>query len=342
MSLKIKTNNKVQKKNIEEKNLKGFFSIENLWVEYRTLEGVVYAVNGVSLSLSEGEVLGLVGETGAGKTTTVMSILKLLPKQAFITKGKIVFNQQEIFNLEEKKMKSIRGNQISMVFQDPMSSLDPVYPVLFQIAETVKVHQNVSWEKARKRAIEMLQSVGISSDRANEYPHEFSGGMIQRVMIAIALSCQPRLLIADEPTTALDVTIQAQVLELIKDLKEKFNTSMILITHDLGVVPEICDKVAVMYSGKIIEEGSLKEVYNKPLHPYTQGLFKCIPDIGQNNKRLEPIPGLAPSPKSLPSGCPFHPRCFKKIDICSAQIPHLLRVNDDEHYVACFLYRGNR
>ena len=308
--------------------------IKNLSVEYRVLEGTVYAVNGVDLSLGHGEALGLVGETGAGKTTTVMSILRLLPRQGVITEGEIVYNGTDLLKVEEKALREMRGNNISMIFQDPMSSLNPVYTVRSQIAEVIRVHQKLSRSQANQKAVEMLQAVGITEDRADEYPHEFSGGMKQRVMIAIALSCQPRLLIADEPTTALDVTIQAQVMELIKKLRKELGTSMILITHDLGVVAEICDTVAVMYAGHVVEQGSVRQVYKKPLHPYTNGLFQCIPDIEEPDKKLIPIPGLSPSAKRLPSGCPFHPRCAQKMEACATTMPKLVDVQDG-HKVAC-------
>ncbi len=316
------------------------FKIEDLFVEYRTLEGTYYAVNGLNLELDKGDALGLVGETGAGKTTTVLSILSLLPKQGFIPKGKIIFNGKNLLDLNINQIRNIRGNQISMIFQDPMSSLNPIFSVGHQIAETVKVHNNISWKEANKEAIEMLESVGISSDRAKDFPHQFSGGMIQRVMIAISLACKPRLLIADEPTTALDVTIQAQMVKLMKELKIKYKTSLIFITHDLGIVPDICDNIAVMYAGRIVEKGVLESVFINPLHPYTKGLFNCIPDVDKPNKKLIPIPGLSPSSKYLPKGCAFYLRCDKRMKICKDKIPLLINMTENKniHYVACFEY----
>jgi peptide/nickel transport system ATP-binding protein len=322
----------IQLKKIQQND--DLLKIKDLFVEYRTLEGKVYAVNGVDISVKKGTALGLVGETGAGKTTTVLSILRLLPKQGFITKGEMIFNEQNLLELNKSEMESLRGNKISMIFQDPMSSLNPVFTVVHQIAETVKVHQNVSWKEAYNQANEMLHSVGISLDRADEFPYEFSGGMIQRVMIAIALACRPRLIIADEPTTALDVTIQAQVIKLMKELKSKFNTSLIFITHDLGVIPELCDYIAIMYAGKIVEKGTIEEVYSKPIHPYTKGLFDCNPDVEEPDKKLTPIPGLAPSPKLMPVGCPFYSRCNERVFECKVNPPEIRRISE-YHQVAC-------
>lgn len=327
-------------KNIQDnkqQNFDNLLDIIDLWIEYRTLEGIFYAVNGIDLNLKKGESLGLVGETGAGKTTTSKAILQILPKQAVITKGKVIFNNKNLFQLKPKEMESIRGSQISMVFQDPLCSLDPVYTVAYQIAETVRVHERISWRKANQRAIEILRQVEISLDRANDYPHEFSGGMIQRVMIAIALVCKPYLLIADEPTTALDVTIQAQVLELMKELKNSYKTSLILITHDLGIVPEVCDSVAVMYAGRIVEKGDIKSVYGNPLHPYTKGLFACIPEVNKPTKDLKPIKGLSPSSKTIVQGCAFYPRCEGRLALCRTKTPELISIKDKQS-VACFEY----
>ena len=318
-------------KNVLADNI--LLQLKDLSVQFKTLEGIVYAVKGINLNLKRGEVLGLVGETGAGKTTTALSILGLLPKQGIID-GKIIFDQKNIIGRKERELRGIRGNQISMVFQDPMSSLNPSYTIIFQIAETVKKHQNISWEKAKKKAVDMLRSVGISEDRADEYPHEFSGGMIQRVMIAIGLICKPRLLILDEPTTALDVTIQAQVLALLQDLKTRFNTSMIFITHDLAIVPILCDSVAVMYSGKIVEMGQIQSIYTNPKHPYTKNLFECIPDVNAPEKEIKAMTGHPPSNKVLSDGCLFYPRCSIKKDDCISEVPQLIEV-EPSHQVAC-------
>lgn len=325
-------------------NNKGILlKIKDLFVEYRTLEGIFYAVNGVNLELNRGSALGLVGETGAGKTTTVLSILSILPRQGFVTNGEIIFEDKNLLSLKNKEIKKIRGNKISMIFQDPMSSLNPIFSVKHQIAETIKVHRDVNWEIANEQAINMLKAVGIASDRADNIPIEFSGGMIQRVMIAISLACNPKLLIADEPTTALDVTIQAQIINLMKELKLKYKTSLIFITHDLGLVPELCEDIAIMYSGRIVEKGSLKKIFLNPLHPYTKGLFNCIPDVDKPDRKLIPIPGLPPNSKDIPKGCPFYNRCFERMDVCRVNMPPLQAVRksngqDNHHQVACFLY----
>ncbi len=294
-----------------------FLSVKDLTVEYTSDGQVIHAVNGVSFDLLRGQTLGLVGETGAGKTTVAKSILHILPDPpARIKSGEILFEGRDILRLSEADARKIRGRRISMVFQDPMTALNPVMRVGDQIAEVVAAHNNLSKREAERRALEMLEMVGISGDRYREYPHQFSGGMKQRVVIAIALACSPDLLLADEPTTALDVTIQAQVLELIGELKEKQNTSMILITHDLGVVAETCDQVAVMYAGEIIEYGSLEDIFDSPAHPYTLGLFGALPDLESKVKRLHPILGMPPDPSALPAGCAFAPRCPKATEAC--------------------------
>lgn len=323
----------------KEAKTKNLLAIKDLFVEYRTLEGTVYAVNGVDLSLKRGDALGLVGETGAGKTTTVLSILRLLPKQGFITEGEIIFEDKDLLKISKKgkQIESIRGNQISMVFQDPLSSLNPTLSVSYQIAETVKVHQRVGWKEARQRANEMLYSVGISTDQANDFPYEFSGGMIQRVMIAIALACQPHLLITDEPTTALDVTIQLQVIELMKELKRKFQTSLIFITHNLCILPELCEFVAVMYAGRIVEKGTIEKIYSNPIHPYTKALFNCVPDVEEPDKKLVPIAGFCPTHKLIPKGCSFYSRCKEAKKYCENNIPKLTKISEF-HQVACFKY----
>lgn len=289
---------------------KSFLTVKNLAVEYRSQGKDVHAVNGVSFELNEGETLGLVGETGAGKTSTAKAILRVLPDVgAKIAAGEVILDGEDLLKLSEKKMQNIRGNKISMIFQDPMSALNPVQTIVEQVAEPIRFHNKVSKAEATARAIKMLELVGITSDRVREYPHQFSGGMRQRAVIAIALACEPRLLLADEPTTALDVTIQAQVLDLINDLRKKFNTSMLLITHDLGVVGEVCDKVAVIYAGQVVEYGDKVSLYDHPTHPYTEGLFHSLPDLEKDVDRLTPIEGMPPDPTNLPEGCMFHPRC---------------------------------
>ncbi len=312
--------------------------IENLEVIYKTDDGIVKAVNGVELELMKGKTLGLVGETGAGKTTTALSILRLIANPPGIIKGgRILFEDNDLFSYSESKMEGVRGNQISMIFQDPMTSLNPVMTVGDQIAEVISIHEKLGKAEAGKKAERMLELVGIPGNRAVEYPHQFSGGMKQRVVIAMSLACNPKLLIADEPTTALDVTIQAQVLELMKNLKDKYGMSMIMITHDLGIVAEICDEVSIMYAGEIIEHGNLEEIFEKTKHPYTEGLFKSLPDIENRTEKLKPIKGLMPDPMYLPEGCPFHPRCNYAEDICSQRKPVVTRFSDT-HFTKCLMY----
>jgi peptide/nickel transport system ATP-binding protein len=282
----------------------------------------------------------LVGETGAGKTTTALGLLRLVPNPpGKIISGEIWLDNENLLTLSEAEMRKIRGYKISMIFQDPMTSLNPVLPVVDQIAEVILLHEEVTAAQALKKAEEMLLKVGIQTDRAKEFPHQFSGGMRQRVVIAIALACNPELLIADEPTTALDVTIQAQVLELMKHLKVEFNTAMIMITHDLGIVAEICDNVAIMYAGNIVEYASKRELFKNPKHPYTIGLFNSLPDIKKDEDSLKPIKGLMPDPTDLPSGCPFHPRCDKVKPECSQKVPQDIEVGPN-HTVRCLLFNN--
>lgn len=314
---------------------KGCLSVQDLVVEYRSGEETVQAVNHISFDLPGGRSLGLVGETGAGKTTTAKSIMRILPDHATQKVcGVIEYDGTDILKISEAEMQKIRGGKISMIFQDPMTALNPVKTVGDQIAEGLMVHQGLDKSGARAKAIEMLQTVGISEDRVDEYPHQFSGGMKQRVVIAIALACNPELIIADEPTTALDVTIQAQVLELIKKLQEQRGTSMILITHDLGVVAQICDDVAIVYAGEIVEKGTLEEIYDHPMHPYTEGLFGAIPELTRDTHRLSPVPGLPPDPTALPTGCYFAPRCPYATDLCTEKHFDLEKVGGS-HYVRC-------
>ncbi len=292
-------------------NEEKLLEVKNLSVEYRTDTGTVYAVNDVSLELYRGETLGLVGETGAGKTSIALALLGLLPvPPSVIPNGEILFDGQDIVKLPNKKLRAIRGERISMIFQDPMTALNPVDTVGQQILEVIRLHNKCSMLEAKEKAEEALELVGIPRERFDEYPHQFSGGMKQRVVIAIALACSPELLIADEPTTALDVTIQAQILHLINDLKEKKNTSNILITHDLGVVAEMCDRVAVIYSGQVVECGTLRQIFKSTAHPYTQGLFDSLPDISdEDSRRLHPIDGMMPDPTVRIQGCAFADRC---------------------------------
>ena len=312
--------------------------IKDLQVKFKTVDGVVEAVNGIDLSIEKGKTLGLVGETGAGKTTTALSILRLVPDPpGEITGGSITLEGKDLFAYSEKEMETIRGDQVSMIFQDPMTSLNPVLTVGQQIMEVLKLHSDLRKDELLKKTKEMLETVGIPGERYAEYPTQFSGGMKQRVMIAIALACNPRLLIADEPTTALDVTIQAQVLELMNKLKKEYDTAMLLITHDLGVVAEVCDKVAVMYAGEIVESGTLKDILLHMSHPYTKGLFESLPKLDEEVKRLKTISGSAPNPAALPSGCKFHDRCSCKEKICEVKNPESVMVGE-EHFVKCHLF----
>ena len=319
-------------------NGKELLRIEDLEIRYETDDGIVYALNGVSLHVDEGETLGLVGETGAGKTTLAKGILRLIQTPpGKIVNGKVYFDGKDILAMSDHDLHQVRGNAISMVFQDPMTSLNPVMTVGEQIEEVIAVHNsNLSKEEIRERAIAMLRRVGISADRIDEYPHQFSGGMKQRVIIAIALACNPKLLLADEPTTALDVTIQAQVLDMIRKLKTEMNTAMILISHDLGVVAQTCDRVAIIYAGRIVETGNLRDIYKNPKHPYTIGLLDSIPSLTKDVKRLKPIKGLMPDPTALPPGCPFAPRCNYATAACSEAVPELAD-RGNGHLVRCIM-----
>ena len=314
--------------------------IKDLSIEFRTYDGVVKAINHMSFDVPRGKTVGLVGETGAGKTTTALSVMGLVPNPpGVITSGSILFEGTDLLKLNESAMCQYRGKKIGMIFQNPMTSLNPVYTVGHQISDVIKKHQDVDQKEAWKRAGDMLEIVGIPRERLTNYPHEFSGGMKQRVCIAMGLSCNPQLLIADEPTTALDVTIQAQILELMKGLKEKYKTSTIFITHALGVVAEIADYVVVVYAGCVIEKGTIQEVFEQPSHPYTQGLFGCLPDIeSEESAMLHVIRGSMPDPMELPAGCKFCPRCDKAMDICRTTEPEDMSIGG-EHTVKCHLYR---
>lgn len=310
--------------------------VKNLRVQFDTSDGTVKALNGIDISLDEGMTLGLVGETGAGKTTLAKSIMRIVPQPpGKIVSGEILYDGKDILKMDKNEIRKIRGEHISMIFQDPMTSLNPVMTVGEQIAETIKTHEKISSVEATKKACEMLELVGIKADRAGDYPHQFSGGMKQRVVIAIALACNPRILIADEPTTALDVTIQAQVLEMMQKLKQKFNTATILITHDLGVVAQTCEKAAVIYAGEIVEYGTVHEVFKNMKHPYTIGLMNSIPKIHVDERRLHPIEGLMPDPVSLPEGCKFCDRCRFALDKCKKENPEMVKLGG-EHLVKCF------
>ena len=321
-------------------NKEKLLDIKDLTIHYITDDGVVRAVNNLNFSIQHGETIGLVGETGAGKTTTALGILRLVPNPpGKIISGEIFLDGEDVVTKSEVEMRKIRGKKVSMIFQDPMTSLNPVMTVGEQIAEVILLHEKISAKEAMGKAVKMLETVGIGAERAREYPHQFSGGMRQRVVIAIALACNPELLIADEPTTALDVTIQAQVMELMHGLKKEFNTSMIMITHDLGIVAEICDKVAIMYAGNIVEFADKYELFKNPKHPYTVGLFGSIPDISSDDDTLKPIKGLMPDPSNLPEGCPFNPRCEQARPECSSGEPRYVDTGNG-HFVKCVLYHG--
>ncbi|MBU5592054.1 ABC transporter ATP-binding protein [Clostridium sp. MSJ-4] len=323
---------------------KDLVEFRNLKTYFYTEDGIVKAVNDVSFKIKEGETVGIVGESGCGKSVTSMSLMRLIPNPpGKIVDGDILFEGKSILSLSEEEMREVRGNKMSVIFQEPMTSLNPVFTVGYQISEAVILHQKLSKEEARKKAIEMIKLVGIprAEEIVDAYPHELSGGMRQRIMIAMALSCNPRLLIADEPTTALDVTIQAQILDLMRNIKEKLNTSIMLITHDLGVIAEMADYVVVMYAGKVVEEASVETLFKKPMHPYTTGLLKSKPALNQDEKRLYSIPGQVPNPIGMPDNCYFCERCEKAMDICKKQIPPLIEI-EPGHKVACWLYEEGK
>ena len=315
-------------------------SVRNLVTRYETDSATVEAVNGISFDILPGETLGLVGETGAGKTTTALSILQLLPERTgVIRSGEILYKGENLLAKSKEEMRLIRGACISMIFQDPMTALNPVLTIGDQIRESLEIHNydNLSKEQLDRRVDELLEMVGIRTGRKHDYPHQFSGGMKQRVVIAISLACNPELIIADEPTTALDVTIQAQVLAMMTDLKDRLKTSMIMITHDLGIVAQTCDRVAIMYAGEIVESGTVRDIYlGERHHPYTVGLFGSIPDLEVETARLSPIEGIMPDPRNLPSGCRFHPRCRHCTERCRSEAPPVRK--DGSHEIRCHLF----
>ena len=318
-----------------EKNL---LEIKGLNVVYKVEDGVVYAVNDLNLVVHNKETLGFVGETGAGKTTTAMSIMRLIPSPpGKIVGGEILFNGEDLLKKNQRQKRAIRGQHISLIFQDPMTTPNPSMRVDDQIVEMLRLHKPLNKHAAKEEAHKLLETVGIKRERASDYPHQFSGGMKQRVVIAIALACNPKLIIADEPTTALDVTIQAQVMDLMRELKDRLDTSMILITHDLGIVAEICDTVAIMYAGGVVEYASKEQLYTKPCHPYTLGLFNSIPKLDVDEEWLEEIDGLPPEPTEVIQGCPFSPRCPKCMEVCRERKPCATYV-EEGHYVRCFLF----
>jgi len=316
--------------------------ISNLKTYFFSDKGQVPAVNGVDLYINKGETLGVVGESGCGKSVTSLSIMRLLTDTpGKVVDGSILFEGRDLLSLSESDIREVRGNEIAMIFQEPMTSLNPVYKIGQQIGEAVQLHLKYDKKKAREHVIKMLKLVGIprAEEIIDEFPYQLSGGMRQRIMIAMAMSCDPTLLIADEPTTALDVTIQAQILELMRKLKEEKGTAIMLITHDLGVVAEMCDRVVVMYAGKVVEEADVLEIFENPKHPYTKGLLNSVPKMGQKTNRLESIPGNVPTPANMPKGCKFAPRCSQAIDICQEQDPDLLQIAEG-HQCRCFLYQS--
>jgi peptide/nickel transport system ATP-binding protein len=312
--------------------------VRDLRVHFPTDDGLVKAVDGISFSLQQGETLGVVGESGSGKSVSFLAVMGLLNRKQAQIEGEIIFKGQDLLTMPPDELRSVRGEMVSMIFQDPMTSLHPFYKVGDQISEAVRQHQRVSKQEAREQAVEMLRRVGIPrpDERASQYPHEFSGGMRQRAMIAMALALNPDLLIADEPTTALDVTVQAQILDLIDRLKEEFNAAVVIITHDLGVVAEHCDHIQVMYAGRIVESGDRRDIYYNAHHPYTWGLLSSIPRMDDDHERLSPIQGLPPSLIFVPPGCPFHPRCPHRFNKCDQEVPPLLP-SDGHHASACHL-----
>lgn len=325
---------------MEEKEI--LLNIQDYTVEFHTETGIKKAINHLNLTIHKGESLGLVGEAGAGKTTTALSILRLLPRHsAKILGGVIEYHGNNMADYTQRQMQDIRGEKISMIFQNPLTSLNPVFPVGEQIAMVIRRHRGMKNRQALEEAGKLMEMVGIAKERIGDYPHQFSGGMRQRIGIAAALACSPELLIADEPTTALDVTIQAQIMELMKELQTRYDTSLLMITHNLGIISELCKNVAVMYAGAIIEYGSVKEVFSCPQHPYTRGLLGAIPSLDSHRKRLAAIPGEVANPYYLPAGCSFHPRCQCAVAECSTQVPPVVRLNEN-HYVGCFGCQGEK
>ncbi len=323
----------------EEEGMAQLLEVTNLRTEFKTAAGTIRAVDGVDLSVGKGETLGIVGESGCGKSITSLSIMQLLPKGlGKVAAGEVRFNGENILDFSERKMRSIRGNEMAMIFQEPMTSLNPVFKIGKQIAESARYHHGVSKHKAKDMAVEMLTKVGIPRPEkvAASYPHELSGGMRQRVMIAMAMVCNPKLLIADEPTTALDVTIQAQILDLMRELQKSEGTSILMITHDLGVVAEMCDRVVIMYAGQVVEETDVKTLFKDPKHPYTQSLLASLPQLNSDQERLASIPGQVPNPLDMPKGCRFAPRCQFAKEICRAEAPELTEV-EPGHKSRCLL-----
>lgn len=332
--------NSVSQPEVEKTSERELLRIENLTVEYRANNTVSHAVNNLNLVINKGEALGLVGESGAGKTTTALSIMQLLPERVgYITSGDIKLEGKSLLSMNDKELDSIRGNKISMVFANPLTSLNPVFTIGHQIGMSLRRHRGLSKKDADEEAKRLLEMVNIPGTRLKDYPHQFSGGMRQRVGIVSALACNPDLLIADEPTTALDVTIQAQILELMKELQHNFSSSMLMITHNLGIIAELCQKVAIMYGGEIVEYGSVQKVFTDPKHMYTYGLINAIPKLTGEREPLKSIPGSVANAQNLPTGCKFHPRCTHCTEKCKTEIPPLRKISED-HYAACWEAEG--
>lgn len=325
----------------EMSNEQSLLKINNIKTHFFTKRGIVPAVDGVTIEIPSGKIIGIVGESGCGKSVTSLSVLGLLQRPGKTVEGSIEFNGRNLLQLNKTQMRKLRGNEISMIFQEPMTSLNPVYTVGKQVSEAITIHENISKEEAKSKVIEIFKNVGIpeAEKRFNAYPHQLSGGLRQRVMIGMAMSCSPKLLIADEPTTALDVTIEAQILHLMRELRDKNHTSIMMITHNLGVVAEICDYVYVMYAGKVMEQADINELFEKPCHPYTEGLMCSIPRIHSKNTRLYSIKGVVPNLLKLPKGCRFSSRCDKATKKCFTQEPELYKI-DKNHSVRCFLYEN--
>ncbi|MGL6199272.1 MAG: ABC transporter ATP-binding protein [Lachnospiraceae bacterium] len=322
---------------------KQLLSVDDLRVTFRTPRGNVKAVNELSFYVNKDETLGIVGESGSGKSVTSLSIMGLLNEKTTLVEGKIDFEGEDLLSMSEKKKQTLRGNHISMIFQEPMTSLNPIHKCGNQIMEPILLHQKIKKKEAKERALELLNLIGIPApeQRFNEYPHQMSGGMRQRIMIAMALACNPKLLIADEPTTALDVTIQAQILELMKDIKKDRNMGIMMITHDLGVVSEMCDRVIVMYTGHVVEQGSIRDIIDSPKHPYTEGLIEAIPKIGDTKEELKSIKGMVPGFDAMPEGCSFHPRCPYAMERCTKAMPELIQLENGQQ-VRCFKYSTDK
>jgi peptide/nickel transport system ATP-binding protein len=331
---------------MENSTKKELLNIKDLSVHFDLKgQGVLHAVDGIDLDIQQGEILGLVGESGCGKTVTTLSLLRLIDPPGHISNGQLNWEGKDLLNLNHKEMRQVRGKEIAMIFQNPQSSMNPLYSVGSQLVSVIRLHQKISKEEAKKEALQLLRLVEIPDPdrRMNDYPHQLSGGMCQRIMIAMALSCKPKLLVADEPTASLDVTIQAQIMDLLLEIREKFQMAILLVSHDLGVIAKMCDRISVMYLGRIVESAPAKKLYSSPMHPYTQALLKSVPlPDPTHNSKIARLKGDVPSPMDIPSGCRFRSRCPDVFDLCSQVDPMLRSVNDDDHHAACLLYNNTK